>query len=93
MGLLTSRSFTPNCRTKQHIGNKDSVHGMCCILPFGNFIEADVCFPSLGLDHVPLGTFVSLVRTFCHATSQHILGIHLILSASMQQVVVDFIRV
>ena len=29
----------------------------------------------------------SLVRTFYHATSQLILGIHLVLQASMQQVV------
>ena len=31
MGLLTSRSFICNCRTKQHIDSKDSVYGLCCI--------------------------------------------------------------
>ena len=37
----------------------------------------------------PLMHLFSLIRTFYHATSQLILGIHLVLQASMQQVVVD----
>jgi len=91
LGLLTSRSFIINCRTKRHIDSKDDVLGMCCILPIGNFIGADVCFPSLNLKiHVPPGTSVFfrsyLLPHYITAFSGH----RFCIVSFMHQVVVDF---
>ena len=91
LGLLTSRSFIVNCRTKRHIDSKDDVHGMCCILPLGSFVGANVCFPSLGLKIlVPPGTFVFfrsyLLPHYITAFSGH----RFCVVSFMHQVVVDY---
>lgn len=91
LGLLTSRSFIVNCRTKRHTDSKDDIHGMCCILPLGSFVGADVCFPSLGLKIlVPPGTFVFFRSYLLPHYITAFAGHRFCIVSFMHQVVVDY---